>query len=225
LTLVTPDGRTAVLANALAPGATVTVGGTLQTAPLQLPTKGVTCNAVGCAQTYTPPTGSGDKQATVMLTAASLLSNSGEVAALAGIVDPLPSLRVEGSEPTRSVIAAFVTPVALEGMDVLTPGWTAARVVALNGSNSNPVTVIDYDLPPSLATGTLKLTVANASAIGSPFTAQKAQAELYDWSRQSWSVVDLSKPITLSQGQVGPGLVRLRVSGNLYIQGLQVASP
>jgi hypothetical protein len=224
LTLVTPDGRTAALANALAPGATVTVGGTLQTAPLQSPNRGVTCNAVGCVQTNTPAAGSGDKQAAVMLTAASLLSTSGEVASLAGIVDPISSLRVEGSDPSRSVVAAFVTPVALEGMDTLTAGWTTARVVALNASNSNPVTVIDYDLPSSLAPGTLKLTVGNASAIGSPFNTQKAQAELYDWNRQRWSVVDLSKPITLSAGQVGPGLVRLRVSGNLYIQGLQVAS-
>ena len=225
LTLVTPDGRTAVLAAALAPGATVTVGGTLQTAPLQTTNKGVTCNAVGCVQTNTPASGSGDKQAAVMLTAASLLSSSGEVAALAGIVDPIPGIRVEGAEPSRSVISAFVTPVALEGMDVLTAGWTTARVVALNGSNSSPVTVIDYDLPPSLAPGPLKLTVGSAASIGSPFGPAKTQAELYDWNRQSWSVVDLSKPITLTDGQRGPGLVRLRVSGNLYIQGLQVASP
>ncbi|TMD55729.1 MAG: hypothetical protein E6I85_02420, partial [Chloroflexi bacterium] len=184
LTLLTPDGRSATLAASLAPGATVTVGGILQTAPLQALNRVViacggpaSTSVVPCGQTNGPQT-PGDKQASLMLTAAGLLGSSGEVTSLTGIVDPIPSLRVGGTEPSRTALSAFATPIELEGIDTLSAGWASARVVAANNSSSFPMTVLDYDLPSSLAAGPLKLSVANASVMGAPFSVQKSQAEL-----------------------------------------------
>ena len=209
LTLFATDGRTAILAALLAPGATLAVN-----APLQ---------AIAAPDAAAAP---GDKVSTTMSAAAAMVSSPvTEVQGLAGIVDGLPGFRVDGLLPTRSLLAAFALPVTLESVDALPAGWSAARVVASNGLSASPVTIVDYQLPRMQTPGDLKISAGNPSAVGSlVLPGQRPKVEIYDWSTAGWSAADLSQPFLLSAGMRGPDLVRLRVQGNLYLPGLQVTS-
>ena len=159
--------------------------------------------------------------------AGSVVAADGQVQALTGLVDPVPGFLVNGAQPNRSVIAAFVLPIQLESADSLPANWSAPRLVAGNGLNGNPVSVVDYELPHlppaaqlKLSTGTATPITAGAAAIGPAPVIQ-----VYDWSRRDWVTTDLSHPFLLSAGLRGPDLVRLRVEGALYLQGLQVTTP
>jgi hypothetical protein len=225
--LATTDGRYAVLATAIPPGVTASVGSALRSVPVAGPGGvGSSCNLSGCLQTA--PSTVKDREAAVMTHAAgSVVSPDSQVQALTGIVDPVPGFLVNGSQPNRSVIAAFVLPLQLESADSLPANWSAPRLVDGNGLNGNPVLIVDYELPRlpigaqlKLSTGTATPITAGAAAIGPPPVIQ-----VYDWAARSWVTTDLSHPFLLSAGERGPDLVRLRVQGALYLQGLQVTTP
>jgi hypothetical protein len=221
---MTTDGRTAVLAAVLQPGATVSVGAPLRLPPANPGGPAASCNASGCLQAGT----FSDRDASVMTDAAeSVVSPATQLQALTGIVDPVPGFRVNGAQPTRSVIAAFVLPVGLESVDVLTPAWSAPRVVADNGLAGDPVSVIDYQLPNLPASSPLQLKAGSASPLGSAASAvtRAPTIEIYDWAAAAWLPTDLQHSFLLSAGERGPDLVRLRVRGGLYLQGLQVSTP
>jgi hypothetical protein len=211
LTLFTTDGRTALLAAQLAPGSTADVSATLRSAPVQ---PGDTAS------------NSGDKPSAVMSAAAgTITSPPSGVQALAGVVDGLPGFRVGGLVPTRSLVAAFAQPVALESVDTLPPGWSAPRLVDGNGLTGDPVSVVDYELPRLPSSVPLKISAGNASPNGAPVLPdQKPPVEIYDWATSGWSAADLSLPFVLSAGERGPDLVRLRVRGNLSLLGLEVSA-
>jgi hypothetical protein len=98
--------------------------------------------------------------------------------------------------------------------------------VAGNGLNGDPVSVVDYELPRLPAGAPLQIGAGTVSAIGSSSGPQVPPViELYDWTTAAWVTTDLSHPFLLSAGQRGPDLVRLRIRGALYLQGLQVSSP
>lgn len=225
--LATTDGRYALLASAIPPGATATVNAALKARAASGPGgPGVACNVSGCLQAAPGPIR--DRDGAVMADAAgSVVAADRQVQALTGLVDPVPGFLVNGAQPNRSVIAAFVLPMQLESADSLPANWSAPRLVAGNGLDGNPVSVVDYELPRlppdvqlKLSVGTATPITAGAAAIGPPPVIQ-----VYDWSRRDWVTTDLSHPFLLSAGQRGPDLVRLRVEGALYLQGLQVTTP
>jgi hypothetical protein len=150
-------------------------------------------------------------------------SQASQVEALTGIVDGLPGFRVGGLVPTRTLVAAFAMPLTLDSIDVMPENGSAPRVVASNGLTGNPVSIVEYELPPLPVGAQLKLGAGSASPIGSAaLPGQKPQVEIYDWSTARWSPADLGHPFLLSAGQRGPDLVRLRIRGSLYLPGLQV---
>jgi hypothetical protein len=224
LTLVATDGSTAVVAARLAPGSTIAVDAALKTKSTQGTGPSLVCNPGGGCIAPTPaPT---DKEGSVVAAAAAaMVSPAAQVQSLAGIVDGLPGFRIGGLPPTRTVTAAFAMPLALESVDSLPANWSAARVVAGNGLNANPVSVLEYLLPPMPAAAQLKLSAGTASRIGStPAPGQRTLGEIYDWTSGQWSGVDFSHPFQVSPGMRGPGLVRIRVQGSVYLQGLQISS-
>jgi len=228
LQVATTDGRSAVLAATIAPGVTANVDAALKTAPTTAAgaAPGISCSQVGCQQTG--PSGSSDREAAVMAEAASsVVDPDGQVQALTGIADPVPGFLVNGTQPNRSVIAAFVLPIQLESVDNLPANWSAPRLVAGNGLSGDPVSVIDYELPRLPADAQLKISVGAAASIGSPGAPGSAQPviQLYNWASGAWEPTDLSHAFLLSAGERGPNLVRLRVQGSLYLQGLQVVTP
>jgi hypothetical protein len=224
LTLFGTDGRTAMLAGVLAPGSTVTVGAPLRAASAQ---SGAAPGCqTACLDTGTPlVVAPGDKASVVMSAAAVMIASPATgVQALAGIVDGLPGFRVDGLVPTRSLVAAFAEPLTLESLDVLPANWSAPRLVASGTLTGRPVSIVDYQLPRLPATAQLKIGAGNASPIGSSAAAgERPQVEIYDWLTSSWSPADMIHPFLLSPGERGPDLVRLRVTGNLFLPGLQVA--
>jgi hypothetical protein len=209
LTLFATDGRMAILAARMAPGATLSIS--------------VPLRAAASADAAAAP---GDTVATTLSAAAAMVSSPVTgVQALTGIVDGLPGFRVDGQVPTRSLLAAFALPLSLESVDALPANWSTARVVASNGLSGSPVSIVDYELPRMQTPGDLKISAGNASAIGAlALPGQKPKVEIYDWSTEGWSAADLSHPFLLSAGMRGPDLVRLRVQGNLYLPGLTVTS-
>lgn len=225
LTLVTSDGRVAQLAVAIEPGLAADVDATLQSLAQNGPPRGMRCNQFGCQQGG-PNLSQKDKSATVIEAAtSSMLSAGGQVQALAGVVDPVPGVRVAGGVPSRSIVAVFVKPMRLESLDSLTPGWSSPRVVASNGSSANPVSVVDCEIPAGMQDRSLRLAVGTASNFGPPgLGPQRSQVEIFDWTKNSWTVVDLARPVLLTSGQRGTGVVRLRIQGTIYLQGLQISS-
>ena len=87
--------------------------------------------------------------------------------------------------------------------------------------------MIDIELPRLPAAAQLKLSTGTATPITSgAFTGPPQPViQLYDWTTGAWVTTDLSHAFLLSAGQRGPDLVRLRVQGSLFLQGLQVTSP
>jgi hypothetical protein len=224
LTLLATDGSTAAIAARLAPGSTITVDAALKTRSTQGSGPTIVCNAgAGCVAPAPAPT---DKEGSVVAAAAAaMVSPTAQVQSLAGIVDGLPGFRIGGLPPTRTVTAAFAMPLALESVDSLPANWSAARVVAGNGLNASPVSVLEYLLPPMPASAQLKLSAGTASAIGSvPVQGQRTLGEIYDWTAGSWSSVDFSHPFQVSPGMRGPGLIRIRIQGSVFLQGLQISS-
>jgi hypothetical protein len=209
LTVFTTDGRSALLASLLAPGSTAAV-----TVTLRATSPGDAVSA------------SSDKAAAVMSAAAGTIASPTDgVQALAGVVDGVPGFRVGGLVPTRSLVAAFALPVALESVDTLPSGWSAPRLVDGNGLTGNPVSVIDYALPRLPSSVPLKIGASSASPIGAQaLPGQRPEVEIFDWTTSGWTVVDLSRPVSLSAGERGPDLVRLRVRGGLYLPGLEVTA-
>jgi hypothetical protein len=225
LTLLATDGSTAAIAARLAPGSAITVDAALKTKSTQGSGPSIVCNAgAGCVAPAPAPT---DKEGSILAaTAAATVSPSAQVQSLAGIVDGLPGFRIGGLLPTRSVTAAFAMPLSLESVDSLLANWSAPRVVAANSLNANPVSVLEYQLPPMPAAAQLKLSAGTASIIGStPVPGQRTVGEIYDWTSGNWSSVDFSHPFQVSPGMRGPGLVRIRIQGSLFLQGLQISSP
>jgi hypothetical protein len=227
LTLYTTDGRSVLVARLLAPGSTLNVSVPLKAPSTQPGGPAAVCQTNACLDSGTDTAAlPADKASAVMTAAAGLvISPVAEIQALTGIVDGLPGFRVGGTVPTRSVVAAFAMPLTVDSVDVLPGGWSAPRVVASNGLTGNPVSIVDYELPRMPASAELKLSAGNASAIGSPvLPGQKPQVEIYDWAAGSWSPADLSHAFQLTTAALGPGLVRLRIRGSLYLPGLQVTS-
>ncbi|HKA66323.1 MAG TPA: hypothetical protein VKG03_00300, partial [Solirubrobacterales bacterium] len=211
LTMFTTDGRTAQLAAQLAPGSTAAVSAPLRPASSQPGDAGSV---------------PADEASAVMSAAAGTITAPATgVETLAGVVDGLPGFRVGGLVPTRSLVAAFAEPVALESLDTLPAGWSAPRLVDGNGLTGNPVSVIDYELPRVPSSVQLKVSTGSASPIGAPtLIGQKPQVEIYDWATSAWSAADLSHPFNLSAGQRGPDLIRFRIRGGLSLLGLEVTA-
>ncbi len=225
LTLFTTDGRTATVAALLASGATLTVSAPLRAALTQSGSPPICRTA--CVDTGAGVVGApGDKASAVMSAAAgAITSPASGVQSLAAVVDGLPGFRVGGLVPTRSLLAAFAMPLRLESVDALPASWSAPRMVAGNGLAGNPISIVDYELPPMPASAQLEISAGNASPIGTPAVpGQRPQLEIYDWAAAAWSPVDLSHPFLLGAGERGPDLVRLRVRGGLYLPGLQITS-
>ena len=63
----------------------------------------------------------------------------------------------------------------------------------------------------------------SSASVWSAAAGERPQVEIYDWLTSSWSPADMIHPFLLSPGERGPDLVRLRVTGNLFLPGLQVA--
>ena len=147
-----------------------------------------------------------------------------QVQALTAIVDPVPGFLINGARPTRTVTATLLAPVTLESVDTLTTGWSAPLMVAGNGLSAGPVSVVDLALPRLPAGAGLVISAATAAPIGTGVESPTATVEVYDWAGAAWRPADLSHAFQLSAGERGPDLVRLRVRGSLYLQGLQVVS-
>jgi hypothetical protein len=224
LTFFATDGRAATLAALLAPGSSLTVNAPLR--QVSIPSGSSTDCQAACADSVAVAAAAGDKAAALMRTGSGLVTSpAGQVQALAGMVDGEPGLRVGGSVPPHSLVAALVLPVTLESVDALPAGWSAPRLVASNGLTGNPVSIVDYELPRMPASTPLKVSAGTAAAIGSPTgPGQKPQVEVYDWSAARWSPADLSHPFLVTAGQQGPDLVRLRIRGSLYLPALEITT-
>lgn len=240
LGLFTVDGRVAWFGESLPPGGSLPVDAALAQAVGYSPMTGMICSGTARGTSSQPAvsgkscvqnTGRASQRSQsergqlLMQGAAQAMSNgSGSVQALVGLTQPLPSVMVAGAAPARTALSAFVLPVEMESMDSLNPGWTSPRLVASSGGQGGPspsITVLDFELP---ALGPGGLTLNSGLAAGMPTTFQRAQAEIYDWTANSWSPIDISRAVKLTDNQRGPGLVRVRVVGNVIFQNLQITS-
>jgi hypothetical protein len=224
LTLLSTDGRMTALADVLRPGATAKVDAPLVASRASSAAVAGTCAQTGCVDAA-HAIGASSKEASAIYDAAgTIVSQAAQVQALAGLADGEPGFRVAGASPNRSLLAAFALPVTLESVDSLPANWSAPRLVAGSGVTGSPVSVVDYELPRMPTSAQLKISAGNSSPIGAAvLPGSKPQVEIYDWTASSWSAVDLSHAFQLSAGERGPDLVRLRVKGNLYLPGLQIA--
>lgn len=223
------DGRVARLGETIPPGASLPVDAAVEQAMGYSPMTGMMCGgaAKGCVQgsPRPGPRSEADRGRLLMQAASQLMSNGGgSVPVLVGLTQPLPSVRVAGAAPSRTALSAFALPVEMESMDSLSGGWSTPRVIASSGGQGGPnppITVLDFELP---VLGPGALTLSSGVAAGMPTTFQRAQAEVYDWVANSWSPVDITRSVRLTDGQRGPGLVRVRVVGNAVLQNLQVST-
>ncbi len=245
LELITVDGRIARLVDGIAPGAVAQVDGALDSLGASGPSGmmingGIACGGKGCpfpggrvGSRTSPQRASELRQVGAQL----LFNGNGLVQALVGTTEPLPSLRVGGGRPTRTVTTAFVQPVQMESVDSLPTAWAPPRLIAANssplGGSVPSLAVLDFDLPAGATTGLSLTSGGNAgfAAPGfngspapgfSPF--QRTLGEIYDWKTHSWSPLDLTKAVQLTESQLGPGLVRIRTEGALFLPRLQMSN-
>jgi len=153
----------------------------------------------------------------ILQAAAAEVPSGGPVQALVGRLDPVAGFKVNGATPTRTAVAAFVEGVAMESVDAVLPTWSSPRLAAAETSTGSGLAVYDFELP------ALPLERPLAMSISTP-QGYSGGTEIYDWSTRAWHRIGAT-PVDLPPALRGPGLVRIRVSGAGFSQGIQVTTP
>ena len=201
--------------------------------------KGVVAPAAGSSiapypQPYPAVTGPLSESAQVALAeiaaAASVMVRS-DVQALVGTVDPLAGISIRDQNPTFKTVAALAEPIVLESIDRLPGGWAAAQLVTsvANSQAGTSLNVWDFIVPGRvegglvLQYGTPGVPVPVKPGIG-PNPQSPVSVDIYDWTTRTWSrlAADARCPAssnscaTLTAGQVGDGMVRIRVRNSPF---------
>ena len=211
----TQGGERSVLADLLAPGATVSVDAVL-VAPGAANLPGLK----GSGQPVTDPTVNGgattaptDKKAVVLgvgLYQAQLANPTQYSLVAVGV--PATTLQVDGRTPSRSSLAALVAPVEMESIDVL-PAVRQARIVSSYTILPRYVDVYDLEIPNGVG-GALKLSYSLPPATSG--TPPVSSIEVYDWTEGTWTALprqggQAAGAVSLQPGQVLGGVARVRV--------------
>ena len=225
-------GAVARLLGSLAPGATATVDGDLvaRGAAGLPPIKG------GAPQPQPAgplPQAGSDKKDTVLGLAAgeAVTSNPGDYS-LVAVSGAVGGLEVGTGRPTRSALAAVISPVALDSIDSIPAGGQKARIVSSYfGSLRSAVDVYDLEVPTGVrVTPKLAYQLTSAAPGLPPDRIPVQSMDIYDWDnglwlplqRQSFGPATQAAPVTLTAGEVRNGLVRVRaretVSGNANLR-------
>jgi hypothetical protein len=221
LELVSASGSEAVLAASLAPGATAPAD-----VELSPGATGPIASSQGVARAI-PGVPESSREAMIRLASSQAVNGVPGALAVVGFTQASDAIRVDGSQPGRSAVAAVVEPVALQSADALSGVAPRPRLISNYSSadGSTQVDTYDFDLP----TG---LTAQTGLTYQLPDTAQPnvRSVEVYDWLAHTWRSMPRQQitaraqgPSALQAGEVAQGVVRVRVVEGFPTNGANLA--
>ncbi|HEY4025255.1 MAG TPA: hypothetical protein VGO86_02400 [Candidatus Dormibacteraeota bacterium] len=221
LELVSASGSEALLAASLPPGATASAD-----VELSPSTTGPIASSQGVARPI-PGVPESSREAMIRLASSQAVNGVPGTLAVVGFTRATDAIRIDGSLPGRSAVAAVVEPIALQSADSLAGVAPRPRLISNYGSadGSTQVDTYDFDLPAGL-------TVPTGLNYQLPDTSQPnvRSVEVYDWLAHTWRAM-ARQPVTLraqgptplQPGEVAQGVVRVRVVEGFPTNGASLA--
>lgn len=221
LELVSASGSEAVLATVVTPGSTSSVDVELSPGPT-----GPIASSRDVARAI-PGVSENSREAMIRLASSQAVNGVPGALALVGFTRATDSISVDGAQPGRSAVAALVEPIEVQTADALSGIAPKPRLVSNYGSadGSTQIDVYDFNLPKGLTTPTvLSYQLPDMS---SP---NVRSVEVYDWSNHTWRAMPRQTvaarsqgPAPLQPGELGQGVVRVRVVEGFATNGANLA--
>jgi hypothetical protein len=217
LTLVSSSGAESIVATSLGPGAVASVDVTLSSASAGAPTAG----AGGTPAHSLPGVSESTRETLLRLAETQAMGSRAGELALIGFTDPIGSMSVQGTRPSRASVAALVEPVRPQSADSISGIAPRARLVStFLAPDQSQIDIYDFDLPSNVTSpmGLSYQMLGAASSISGYGGTMVRSVEVYDWAGRTWRALPAQQAgnrgpgaVALSPGELAQGMVRVRV--------------